>query len=294
MSRILESRGKSLELHEEPGNRMNRTVAIVGYGSLGRAMHAVFPGAVVFDEPLSIGAKEAVNACDFAFIAVPTPQGEGGACDTSVVEAAVHWISGPVIVILSTVAVGTTERLVRETGKRIIHQPAYGPGETAGHPYADLRQQPWIILGGERRDTVQVADLYKMVFNAETAIWQTDSRTAELTKYMENAFLALKVAFCNEMYDIAGAVGVDYNELRELWLLDPRIGRSHTLVYPHDRGFGGKCLPKDAQALVHTAAAHGAKTPLLSAMLNANDALRGRESRKTVDVSSGDGHHRSV
>jgi UDPglucose 6-dehydrogenase len=217
-----------------------------------------------------------VNACDFALVAVPTPEGPDGQCDTSIVDAVVAWLESPSIVVLSTIAVGTTERLVRQTGKAIVHQPAYGPGETVGHPFGDLRSQSWIILGGERRHTIPTADLYKSALSADVTIWQTDARTAELTKYMENAFLALKVAFCNEMYDIAGAVGVDYNELRELWLLDPRIGRSHTLVYPDDRGFGGSCLPKDARALVHIANAAGIEAPLLASMISANERLRGQ------------------
>ena len=68
--------------------------------------------------------------------------------------------------------------------------------------------------------------------------------------YMENCYLATKVVFCNEFYDFAKKVGVDYNKLRETWLLDPRIGRSHTFVYDDNRGFGGSCLPKDTSAFV--------------------------------------------
>jgi UDPglucose 6-dehydrogenase len=130
-------------------------------------------------------------------------------------------------------------------------------------------------LGGHRRDTSRVADLYKGVFNADLAIHQTDWRTAELTKYMENCFLALKVTFCNEFYEIANAFGVDYNELRELWLLDPRVGRSHTFVLPDDRGFGGKCLPKDVAALIRAAEKAGADPTLMRATLRANDLMRG-------------------
>jgi UDP-glucose 6-dehydrogenase len=101
-------------------------------------------------------------------------------------------------------------------------------------------------------------------------------RTAELTKYMENAFLALKVTFCNEFYDIAEAQGVDYNELRELWLLDPRIGRSHTFVLPFGRGFGGRCLPKDLNAIIHAARGAGVEAGLLEAVRDVNDAIRAR------------------
>jgi UDPglucose 6-dehydrogenase len=131
------------------------------------------------------------------------------------------------------------------------------------------------VLGGDRPDTIAVADLYKTIWGAELAIHQTDSTTAELTKYMDNSFLALKVTFCNELYDVAQLFGVDYNELRELWLMDPRVGRSHTLVQPDNRGFGGKCLPKDVSALVSSARKAGYLPRLLSAVLDANARFRG-------------------
>jgi UDPglucose 6-dehydrogenase len=253
---------------------MQPSVAIVGYGSLGRALGKLFPDAAIYDEPLGMGSREAVNAARFALVAVPTPATANGACDTSIVESVVGWIESACIIIVSTIEVGTTERLVRTYGKVIVHQPHYGPGDTPGHPFSDLRNQDWVILGGERAHTAQAVELYKRAYGAEVEIWQTDARTAELAKYMENAFLALKVAFCNEMFDVAGATGVDYTELRELWLRDPRIGRSHTLVYPDDRGYGGKCLPKDVSALINTAREHGAEPLLLSAMVKANERMR--------------------
>lgn len=253
-------------------------VAIIGYGAVGRALADLFPGAVVYDPPLGLGTRDQVNTCRYAFICVPTPASEDGACDTSIVEDACAWLECEHIIIRSTVSTGTTARLRRRTGKRIIFQPEYGPGETPDHPFKSLWDIRWIILGGPREDTIPVADLYKRVFNANITIHQTTAETAELCKYMENTFLALKVAFCNEFYDIAEGMGVDYNELRELWLLDPRIGRSHTFVFPDDRGFGGKCLPKDVSAIVATAAAlSGAEPVLLRAILESNRRVRGRE-----------------
>lgn len=68
---------------------------------------------------------------------------------------------------------------------------------------------------------------------------------------MENCFLATKLTFCNEFFDIAKELDVDYNQLREIWLLDTRIGRSHTFVYNDNRGFGGACLPKDLAAMIY-------------------------------------------
>jgi UDPglucose 6-dehydrogenase len=260
---------------------MQPSIAIVGYGDVGRSVHRLFPEAVCYDEPLGLGTRDEVNRCRFAFVAVPTPQGAGGECDVSIVEDVVGWLKSDYIVILSTIAPGTTERLVRETGKHIVFQPAYGPGETPEHPFGEIRNQRWLILGGERAHTIPVADLYKTVFNAETSVWQTNARTAELTKYMENAYLALKVTFCNEFYDIASVMGVDYNELRELWLLDPRIGRSHTFVFPDNRGYGGKCLPKDVSALIQSATGHGYVPGLLAAMAETNARFRLSDSETT-------------
>lgn len=254
--------------------RTEPSVAIVGVGAVGKAMRLLFPDAVVYDEPLGLGTREQVNRCRFAFVCVPTPARTSGACDTSVVEDVVRWIQSEFIVLRSTVPPGTTDRLAREYEKRIVFQPEYGPGETPDHPYADVRHIPWMILGGPRSWTVPVCDLYKQVANSGLVIQQTDATTAELAKYMENAFLAMKVAFCNEFYDLAGAAGVDYNELRELWLLDPRIGRSHTWVHPDDRGFGGKCLPKDLSALLAAAGELDVPAVLLRAVAESNARLR--------------------
>jgi len=251
------------------------SVAIVGFGAVGRGMQALFPEAVVFDEPLGIGTREHVNRCQFAFVCVPTPGLPDGRCDTSIVEEVVGWITCPTIVLRSTVPPGTTERLAEQTGKRIVFQPEYGPGETPDHPYADPWAVRWVILGGRQAWTRPVRDLYQRVYNSDVVLQQTDARTAELAKYMENAYLAMKVAFCNEFYGLAERIGVDYDELRELWLLDPRMGRSHTWVHADERGFGGKCLPKDLEALVRFAEERGEGLTLLRGVMASNEAVRG-------------------
>lgn len=252
----------------------NRSVAIVGYGAVGRQLHVLFPDAVIHDPALGYDDQASVNRCRFAFVCVPTPSQPDGSADVSIVREVVGWLASDVIVIRSTVPVGTTKALAAETGKRLVFQPEYGPGETPDHPYADPLRIGWVVLGGDRDATSAVADLYKTVFNSSLVIQRTDSTTAELVKYMENAFLATKVAFCNEFYDIAAAVGVDYDELRELWLLDPRMGRSHTFVYSDDRGFGGACLPKDVSAIAVTAESVGVEPILLRSVEASNRRVR--------------------
>lgn len=248
-------------------------IGIVGYGHVGKAIHVLFPEAVVYDAPMQMGSQAEVNACDMVFVCVPTPSLPSGKCDTSIVEEVILWLTAKVIVIRSTIPVGFTDALKERTGKRIVFQPEYY-GETVDHHFSDLRHRTWLTFGGASADVSLVIRAYQQVYNAEVRIRQTDARTAEMAKYMENCFLALKVSFCNEFYDIAGAHGVDYNELREVWLEDPRIGRSHTFVYEDNRGYGGKCLPKDVHALISMADDKDVNADLMKMVQRKNNALR--------------------
>ncbi len=254
-------------------------VGVVGVGAVGAALGKLFSDVREYDEPKKIGTREEINSCDIAFVSVPTPSLPDGSCDTSIVEEVVAWLQTPVIVLRSTVTVGTTRRLAEKYKKKIVFQPEYGPAETPDHPFNDLRKVRWIILGGEPAATKIAARVWKNVYYSDIVIQQTTSEAAELCKYMENAFLAMKVTFCNEFYEIAEKLGVEYDELRELWLLDPRIGKSHTWVFPGDRGFGGKCLPKDLVAIITTAEKAGAAPTLLQSVAATNKKHRARSVR---------------
>ena len=180
-------------------------VGIVGYGHVGSAMGLLFKDAILYDKYSNLGTKDEINSCDVAFICVPTPMAEDGSCDTSCVDEVLEWIQAKVIVIRSTVPVGYTKTKRSELGKRIIFQPEYY-GETFNHPLADLTKRQWIVLGGNAEDTKIVVKEYQRVYTSDLKIIKTDSDTAELAKYMENTFLAIKVIFCNEFYDIANSL----------------------------------------------------------------------------------------
>ena len=248
------------------------SVAIVGYGHVGKIMKELFADAIIYDEPKGIGTREEVNGCDFAFVCVPTPKLESGKCDTSIVDDVLMWLNPKEVIILrSTVPVGYTMRNFIFEKRNVIFQPEYY-GETTAHPFADPHNRSWITLGGHPKLTSKVAELYQTVFTSELIINQVDSQTAELAKYMENSFYSVKVTFCNQFYDLAKAIGVDYNQLRETWLLDPRISRSHTFVYPDDRGYGGSCLPKDTAAIIY----QGDQLGVDMALLKATEEINGR------------------
>lgn len=255
------------------------TAGIVGFGHVGRAMKELFPQAAVYDPYLPVGSREEINGCDAAFVCVPTPAGADGSCDISAVEEVVSWLETPLIILRSTVCVGTTDMLREKYRKHILFQPEYY-GETPNHPFADLRQRSWITLGGDPEDCRAAVALYQDCFAKEPEFHLVAAKEAELAKYMTNAFLAAKVVFCNAMYDLAQSCGADYDAVREAWLADPRIGESHTRVFPHDRGYGGSCFPKDVEALRFTMQEAGLPTAFWDGMIKHNQIFRNRNEKE--------------
>ncbi len=248
-------------------------VGCVGGGVVGSAMIKLCgPETVVYDPNIAefAGNKDAINRCDVVFINVPTPMAEDGSCDTSIVESVVAWVTAPLIIIRSTVAPGTTDRLSKEYNRTIVFQPEY-LGETPAHVFGNMAEREFAVLGGTPEATSAAADFYKHYYNSYVRFYFCDAITAEVCKYMENAFYAMKVTFVNEFYDIARTHGVDFNVLRETWLADTRISRDHTFVFPNSRGFSGKCLPKDCNAIVKSSRDRGYEPKFMAACLRIND-----------------------
>jgi UDPglucose 6-dehydrogenase len=247
-------------------------VGVIGAGVVGEAMRKLCgPETVLYDtKPGAPQDKSAINACDVVFICVPTPSKPDGSCDTSIVEQTVAWVRAPLLILRSTVSPGTTDRLRDKFDRHIVFQPEY-LGETVRHVFGDMAERDFIVLGGTTDDVSRAADFYKHYYNSYVRFYFCDAVTAEVAKYMENAFYAVKVTFVNEFYDIARAHGVDFNALREIWLADPRISRDHTFVYPDARGFSGKCLPKDCNAIVKSCREQGYEPQFMAATLKINE-----------------------
>lgn len=245
-------------------------IGIVGYGHVGKHTHKLFKDAIIYDNHLNMGSRNEINLCDTVFICVPTPMSTNGSCDTSIVESVIQWVQTKLIIICSTVAVGFTDLMMKKYSKEIVFHPEYY-GETTDHPFANLETRQWLSFGGSPNGINLAIKTFQTVLNSNIKIHQAPAKDIEFAKYMENVFLAAKVTFCNEMYDIANALGVNYYQSREAWLADPRIGRSHTFVYEDNRGFDGKCLPKDLSSLLYQA--HSLKTDVtfLEAIQNKNN-----------------------
>lgn len=262
-----------------------KEVAIIGFGHVGKAIQKIFPDAVIYDKFISQYAeKEKVNGCDLGIICVPTPERPlDDACDLSAVEDVVSWLETPLILIKSAVPPGTTKRLKHIHHKRITVSPEYY-GESAywlPEIFSPLGW-PYLIVGGDRRDTSEVIQFFSSKLGPDKVYRQTDSTTAELTKYMENAWLACQVMFATEFSEISKALGLDYSELRELWALDPRVSKWHTLVFDGNLGFGGKCLPKDLKAIIAAARDSGYDPEFLRAIGESNVRFQSHVQAKVV------------
>lgn len=251
-------------------------VAIIGYGFVGKAMHKLFPAAKIYDPGFKdvSSTKEEINECEAVFICVPTNPLPDGSCDTSIVEQSVAWLKTPLIIIRSTVKPGTTEKLQQQyPQKHIVFQPEY-IGETVAHPLKDESSQTFIILGGTREDCAKAVRLYQTVYNSSVKILFLTATEAEIVKYMANTAVGMMVTFANEFYNIAQAWGADYNMVREAFLLDPRMSRYFTFVYPQQRGFDGKCLPKDLTAIVKAASEAGYNAEFIKDILKNNERIK--------------------
>ena len=244
------------------------SVLICGYGIVGKNLKEIFKWADVYDKYKSeypLPTKQ----YDFCFISVPTPTKESGESDISSVIEVLGKTSAKYYIIKSTVPPETTEKLVKKYDKRIIFSPEY-QGSTQ-HANVDY---DFVILGGNRDFTEKVAQLYQYVYTANLRIYQTDSKTAELCKYMENSYLACKVVFCNEFYRIAKKLNINYNELRELFVADSRINKSHTFVYEDYPFYDSKCFNKDLPALVFSMNKKGYNTSFIKSIIDTNEKFK--------------------
>lgn len=262
-----------------------KNVSVVGYGYVGKAMVQMLKdhfNVLVYDPGYSVKDNyENIQFCssiedlqigELGIICVPTPQATDGHCDSTAVEESVKKLNTPVIMVKSTVSPGTTEKLKKETGKRIVFSPEYVGESKYYNPYFnnDMKAVPFFIIGGDNEDCNYVLKYIVDILGPTKQYYKTTSLNAEVIKYMENSYFAMKVTFANEFYNICQALGADWYSVREGWLLDPRVERMHTAVFPEKRGFGGKCLPKDTSGIVFAANKAGYRPEFMEAMINSN------------------------
>jgi UDPglucose 6-dehydrogenase len=188
------------------------------------------------------------------FVAVPTPQSESGECNTEILEGVMQQLNaskGLLVIVKSTVPAYKLQKIQEECiNIRIVYNPEF---LTEKNYIDDFVNPAMHVFGGTNADTDAVEKLYLEHSDCkECPVYKTDLITASMVKYCINSFLATKVTFMNEMYDVLKAArGADWNTFTKIIANDPRIGSSHMRVPGNDgqRGYAGSCFPKDTAAL---------------------------------------------
>jgi UDPglucose 6-dehydrogenase len=261
-------------------------IGIIGQGFVGNAVYQKFKKyyevhTYDLDEEKSNDTKENVIHQPYLFLCLPTPMNKDGSCNVDIIEQELENIdliadnqeTVKTVVVKSTVPPGTTERWNKKyESLEIVFNPEF---LTEANAVSDYENQDRIILGGPRPSSTNLKRVFSKVFpNAK--IIKTNSTYAEMVKYTTNAFLSTKVSFANEIYQLCGVVGADYDKVMEYATLDKRLGTSHWQVPGHDGdfGFGGHCFPKDLSALLHITDKFGTTNNVLKATKTTNDEIR--------------------
>ncbi len=231
-------------------------------------------GRLTFSKDLTEGVKNA----EAVFIAVGTPARRGdGHADLTFVFEAVRELAkvirpSTVVVTKSTVPVGTGDRIeeiLREEGVTDVSVASNPEFLREGAAIADFKHPDRIVVGAEDDRAQEVLkEIYRPLFLNRAPILFTGRRTAELTKYAANAFLAVKISFINEIANLCEAVDADVQDVARGIGLDNRIGPKFLHAGP---GYGGSCFPKDTLALLQTADKFGVDQRIVRTTVGVND-----------------------
>jgi UDPglucose 6-dehydrogenase len=279
---------------------MIQRIGIVGYGIVGRSVHHVFADfckqVTVYDKFQDTASlQEAVMQSDVVFICVPTPcDFADQSIDLSIMDEVIGQIAelepgDRIIAIKSTVVPGTTAGYQERYPELCL---AMVPEFLREATYLQDAEKPdRVAVGAGDPDVAErLCALYRKRFPYIPVI-PMKTREAELLKYMSNCFLAMKVMFGNVFNDYAEAAGADYERVKKALTVDPRIPDDH-LDVTDAGGFGGKCLPKDLNAMIGWAQNHDCDTELLQTVWHQNLAVRQIQDWETIPGAAARGKDR--
>jgi len=266
---------------------MKKKIGIIGLGYVGGAVHYWFEkrrkprlDLFLYDKYKKIGSVEEVNKADIVFIAVPTPyDARMGYDDSAVIESFENLRSPKIVVLKSTIIPGSTERFQKKFPKhKILFNPEFLRAKTAKTDFIKPERQ---IIGCTRKSRSIAKEVLKLLPRAPfTRIMPATE--AEMVKYFGNAFLATKVVFANQIYDLCEKLNINYNTVKEAVGFDSRIGPSHLDIFHSGyRGYSGGCFPKDVKAFLDFSKKCGVEQRLLRMADRINeDLLRMRTNKR--------------
>jgi UDPglucose 6-dehydrogenase len=243
---------------------------------------------------------ESIKKSKAIFLAVGTPSDESGKADLKYLLQATrdlvpHLVSGSVLVIKSTVPVGTHKKLqelLAEAGVRgvdVVNNPEF---LKEGAAIDDFMNPDRIVIGASAEGSYKVMDeLYRPLMDKGFPMFHMSNLSAEMTKYAANCFLAAKISFINEIARLCDLTGADIDEVRSGITSDRRIGPHFLNPGP---GYGGSCFPKDVLALIQTAKEYGGEMQMISAADEVNIKQKSYMFHKMDQHFSGDFANKTI
>lgn len=224
-------------------------IGIIGIGAVGEAMANIFPKAILYDKFKNIGSIQEINTVDVVFVCVPTPYTEKIGFDYSAIEKVFSVLGGKkIIVIKSTVLPGITEKMQEKYPQhKVLFNPEFLREKTAKE---DIKNPFVQIIGYTQKSKFLAKEILKVLPKAPYE-FIVPSTEAETTKYFINTFLATKVIFASQIYDLCQKLNINYDLVKEMVRTDSRISYSHLDIYQDKyRGYRGSCFPKDIKSLI--------------------------------------------
>lgn len=250
-------------------------LTLIGYGFVGKAVFNSLKDAhdIFVVDPAYNTNKISDEDTEGYIVCVPTPMRKDGRCEMEYVFDVIDQIPNDVpVLIKSTICLEGWEALYDAYGKtkKLSFSPEFLVAANADEDFANQKE---MLIGG---DSIQFwVDAFSERF-PNMLFYKNDVKDLILIKYARNSFLATKVAFFNDLYDVVVNAGANWEEVRKGIGLDERIGLSHTLVPGPDgeRGYGGACFPKDTNAFVKTAEYYNSELSVLKAVIEQNSRIR--------------------
>ena len=243
---------------------MNITIA--GYGFVGKAHYELLKdkhNITIVDPGFEEYNTSIPEDTEAVIVCVSTPPRKDGSCHMDNVFEVIESSPDVPILIKSTISVEGWRMLVDTFPNRMLNfSPEFLREATW---LEDITNMSLMLIGGTS------CTFWGKVFNVSVEIAEPEELI--LAKYARNSFLALKVAFFNQMYDLCDALDIEYAAVAHYTTMDPRIGDSHSFI-SEERGFGGHCFPKDTSALIKTAARDNIDLSILKEAVDYNKKVR--------------------
>jgi nucleotide sugar dehydrogenase len=265
------------------------TIGIIGLGVVGKAVENAFCNkctVLTYDPAFNKNYFYNLVLCsNFIFVSVPTPMDPvSGKLDSSIIDSIMEDINitclnqkiSPIIIIKSTILPSIVKKYINIYPKlRLVINPEY---LTDKNPNNDFVNAELLVLGGNDKDTISVQRLFEEYSKCKPCkVGRCDAIGASLLKYMANCFLATKVIFMNQFFDIFQKCGTNnsWEDLMKIFHYDSRMGNSHFHVPGTDgkRGYGGKCFPKDLSSLSNYAQEIGCNFEIIEKIMEINKKL---------------------